>query len=261
MANLPRAPGQQQATRPAEWAAAIGGGLALAGILVWLLRGPFWAEAPTPAATAGQQPNSMFSATTVSAAPPPSPSPPPAMPTGAAARAPPAIILRGIIQRPDGAAAILEIGGGRQRLVRQGGEVAPGSRLVQIGGASIEIETGGTRQTIAFPGTAAVPVSGADAGAARSVGTVSDYRLGFSPRRRDGRIDGYRADDLSRLPALRAAGLQPGDVLLAVNGQPLFSDEKLMEVPAEIAASPAFEIRYERQGREQTARSSSRTAR
>ena len=77
MAMPPRAPGQRQATRqatrPAEWAAAIGGGLALAGILVWLLRGPFWADPPTPADTAGQQPDIPLSATSGAPAPPPSP--------------------------------------------------------------------------------------------------------------------------------------------------------------------------------------------
>jgi S1-C subfamily serine protease len=51
---------------------------------------------------------------------------------------------------------------------------------------------------------------------------------------------------------LRAAGLAAGDVLTAVNGQMLFSEEKLMDLPDDVAGARELRIDYLRRGARNT---------
>ncbi len=51
---------------------------------------------------------------------------------------------------------------------------------------------------------------------------------------------------------LRAAGLQAGDVILAINGQPLDSLERIAALRGQLANSSGAELRYERDGTVQT---------
>jgi len=64
-----------------------------------------------------------------------------------------------------------------------------------------------------------------------------------------GRITGWRVRDTRQLPLLEMAGLAPGDMLLAVNGQELFSEEKVMDLPGEVAGAHAVTLDYLRNGR------------
>jgi general secretion pathway protein C len=77
----------------------------------------------------------------------------------------------------------------------------------------------------------------------------ADLRVGMAPRRNGGRIDGFAIKAGANLGPLLRAGLRPGDVLLAVNGQPFDSGEKLLELPREIAGSFTAEFEFERGGR------------
>ena len=74
-------------------------------------------------------------------------------------------------------------------------------------------------------------------------------RLGMRPRKEDGRITGFELKQSRDLAPLQRAGLQAGDVIVAVNGQDFTSEEKLMELPAEIAGSYSAEFEIERDGR------------
>lgn len=234
-------------TTPREWAVAIGGGIALSAVLVAVLRGGD--EAPTAALPpAVVQPV---------AAPPPLP---PAQATLSPPASPPAVapklILRGIVERPGGAAAVIETGDGRQRLVRVGGQVAPGVRLEQVMRSSVALSVGAARQVLRFDGAdaAAEPVAPAVPPAVAGLaGSVNAYRLGMEASRRGGRIRGFSVVDTARLPLLQQAGIRPGDVVLAVNGAPLVSEEKLMELPSEVAGAYRVEISFERGGQPMSA--------
>ena len=68
----------------------------------------------------------------------------------------------------------------------------------------------------------------------------------MSPLRVEGRLAGWRLDSLAGLPALARAGLKPGDVLLSANGAELISEEKIMELPQELAANGRLQIVYRR---------------
>lgn len=243
-----------RATRPVEWVIAIAGGLALAALLVWLLRGDELApvvDSPPPVAPVAAPAVAPVAAPDVAAPPPP------------AAPDLSAIKLRGIVNRPSGASAMLEIGGGQQRLVRVGSVVMPGVQVTAIGPNEITLMAGGGAQVLRF-GDA--PASGATAAAVESTAapardprvaalaaTSADWRIGLAAEKRDGRTIGFRVVDSARLPLLRQAGLQPGDILTAINGSGLSSEEKIIELPAEIAGAYAVELSYIRGGSARTA--------
>jgi general secretion pathway protein C len=65
---------------------------------------------------------------------------------------------------------------------------------------------------------------------------------------------GYVLNARGRGDMLRQAGLQPGDVLLAVNGSALSGPEQLGEMATELRNAPEAEIRFERGGQVMTTR-------
>jgi general secretion pathway protein C len=80
-----------------------------------------------------------------------------------------------------------------------------------------------------------------------------DYRTGLQAVKSDGRISGFALKPKAALPRLEQAGLRPGDILLAVNGQALQSEEKVLELANEIASSRTAEFEFTRGGRKMTA--------
>jgi general secretion pathway protein C len=96
------------------------------------------------------------------------------------------------------------------------------------------------------------PVAAAPAGA-----PVDPQKLlgqaGLLPRMKDGRPDGYRVLARGGSDVLRAAGLQSGDVLLAVDGVGL-TPERISELPQTLSASTEAEVRFERGGQIMTTR-------
>jgi type II secretory pathway component PulC len=77
-------------------------------------------------------------------------------------------------------------------------------------------------------------------------GDPTPWRLALSPLREKGRLVGWRLSSLAGLPALARAGLKPGDVLLSANGAELISEEKVMELPQELAANGRLQVAYRR---------------
>jgi general secretion pathway protein C len=99
--------------------------------------------------------------------------------------------------------------------------------------------------------TPAPAVSVAPAGA-----SIDPARLlgqaGLRPRMRGARLDGFTVSGAGDAAVLRAAGLQAGDVILAVNGQPLDSLERIAALRSQLANSAGAELRIERDGQVQT---------
>lgn len=224
---------------PREWAVALGGGLVLAAGLVWILD-------PSPE-------QSTEPAVELTAPPPVPPQPAPPAPVAPQAAPAPAasggFILRGVLLRGSGGAAIIEAGDGRQRLVRAGGTVAPGVILADLTPGSVALLSGGTRQTLVLDGDSPTAPPAAGRNPAKAVAaTANDYRLGMKPVREGGRVIGHEIVDMTRLPLFRMAGLRPGDVVMAIGGQGLDSQEKLLELPAEVAGSNSVSIDYRRGG-------------
>ena len=209
---------------PREWALAIGGGLALSAGLVWVLRGG-GDEAP-PA----------------SLPPPPPPviaSPPP--PVAAAVSAPSDLALAGLRAGPDGGMAIV-VAGGKQYLLRPGRALPGGMKLLRVEPGRA-ILTGPSGEMVLAFADAAPAMAGL---ATPPGGDPTPLRLALSPLREQGRLVGWRLNSLAGLPALARAGLKPGDVLLSANGAELISEEKVMELPQELAANGRLQIVYRR---------------
>jgi general secretion pathway protein C len=167
--------------------------------------------------------------------------------------------LRGLMVRPGAAAsAIIEMSDGRQRLVRAGSGLGNDQRVESIDAGGVVISGPGGQQMLAMPDS---PARAGSATASRAfsapltalAATANDYRLAMKPRKAGGQTTGFIVTDVARLPALRMAGMMPGDVLISVNGSGIISEEKLMEMPAEIAGAYAVDVVFERAGQQRRA--------
>ena len=179
--------------------------------------------------------------------------------------------------RSDGAgggSAIIGLADGRQVSVGVGEEVEPGLVLRGVGADHVTLARGGSVSRLVFtdlpmgvapvpppppgpqtvtpaPAPAVAPVAVAPAGA-----SIDPARLlgqaGLRPRMRGARLDGFTVSGAGDAAVLRAAGLQAGDVILAVNGQPLDSLERIAALRSQLANSAGAELRIERDGQVQT---------
>lgn len=214
----------RRANTPKEWALAIGGGLALSASLVWVLRG---GDEPRP------PPAPLLPAPIVVA-----PLPPPA----AAITVPPDLTLAGLRAGPDGGMAIVAAGG-KQYLLRPGRSLPGGIRLLRVEPGRAILAGPAGEMVLAFGNAGPASAAGQ---AAPPGGDSTPWRLALNPVKASGRLAGWRLDSLAGLPALARAGLRPGDVLLSVNGTDLISEEKIMELPQELAANGRLQLVYRR---------------
>lgn len=171
--------------------------------------------------------------------------------------------------RSDGAgggSAIIGLPDGRQMSVGVGEEVEPGLVLRGVGPDYVTLARGTSISRLIFsdvpvgvapvpppppgPQTVAPPSGPVAAPASGSANPMA--RTTLRPRMRGARIDGLMVSTVDDEAALRAAGLRSGDVILAVNGQPLDSPARLAALRDQLADSDSAEIRFERNGVVQT---------
>lgn len=222
---------------PRDRRALTGGGLVILVLLAYLMvRGG--GDAPPPPAPPPTQ--------AVTAAPPPVvPQGPPIPPPADASQ----LRLFGVM----GGGAIIGLADGSQRYVPLGREVLPGLTLKRLEVHAAVLDSGGAEIRLGFDGPA-----GADAapgqGAAAPAGDASlrqetqRYRLGLAPRTQAGRVTGFAVRPGAELPALARAGIQPGDVIVSVNGSVL-NEEQMQELAWTLANSSRTEFEVERGGR------------
>ncbi|MFC3078127.1 type II secretion system protein N [Phenylobacterium terrae] len=183
-----------------------------------------------------------------------------AVQASAGGEAPSGPVLYGVRSGGRGS-AILAIGGGAQQIYEVGDEVAPGLVLAGVGADHVILSRGGAKQKLGFPvlagGAAPPPYVPALAPAVAPEGAVDPKRLlaetSLLPRLQDGQPNGYQVMAPAASPALQAAGLQRGDVLLAVDGVGL-TPERVAELPQTLASNPEVELRFERAGQVMTKR-------
>lgn len=182
--------------------------------------------------------------------------------------------------RSDGAgggSAIIGLADGRQVSVGVGEEVEPGLVLSGVGADHVTLARGASLSRLIFSDvplgvappppppstpqtvtpTPAPPAPPASVAPAAATGVrVDPARLmsqaGLRPRMRGFRMDGFTVSGAGDPAVLRAAGLQAGDVILAVNGQSLDSLERIAALRTQLANSSGAEVRYERDGQVQT---------
>jgi general secretion pathway protein C len=147
--------------------------------------------------------------------------------------------------------AVIGFPSGRQRLVPVGRDALPGLTLRRIEQNAAVFDSGGGELRLGFDG----PVQGGPAAApALPAGRNAQseealrYRLGLAPRRAGGRVTGFTVRANVEMPALARAGIQPGDVIVAVNGS-AFDEERMQELAWQIANSTRMDFEVERGGR------------
>ena len=250
-----------------------------AAIILFLLY-MLWPDGEEPAVELATMPASTSYSTPASATPLP---PPPMSATVPVVSAPalPAtdtaaigtIVLRGVMGGgPGGGAAIFDTPGGTQRVVRVGRDIVPGMVLREVGlrhviatsgGGNVRLDLGkagaqAVAPTVA-PAAPAAPSAAAAGAEARAARETMQFRLGLEPVKSGGRILGFAVKRGAALPHLAGAGLQPGDVLLSVNGSQL-DQERLMELSWEIANSGRTDIEFMRGGKRMKSSIPGRTA-
>jgi len=172
--------------------------------------------------------------------------------------------------RSDGAgggSAIIGLADGRQLSVAVGETIEPGLVLRSVASDHVVLARGNSLSRLIFsevPVGAATPpppppvpqtVTPTPEPASAPAG-VDPARLvseaSLRPRMQGLRINGFTVSSRGDSPALAAAGLQSGDVILAVNGQPLDRPDRIVALRGQLADAASAEIRFERNGAVQT---------
>lgn len=172
--------------------------------------------------------------------------------------------------RSDGAgggSAIIGLADGRQLSVAVGETIEPGLVLQSVGADHVVLARGNSLSRLIFsdlPAGASPPppppstpqtVTPTPAGpqAAAAVDPASLVaEASLRPRMQGLRINGFTVTSNGAAPALVAAGLKSGDVILAVNGQPLDRPDRIAALRGQLADAASAEIRFERDGAVQT---------
>jgi general secretion pathway protein C len=157
-------------------------------------------------------------------------------------------------------AAIIQLPDGRQLSFMVGEEIMPGVILAGVGFDNVTISRGGAQEQIFLDQSQPVPVAGADPngtapappGAQPQVVTPQGPAnvgglINFMPRLAGGRVNGVMVapgSDGGR--AFAGAGFQPGDVIVAVNGQRVTS---LEQARAAMGSGGSASVMVERGGR------------
>lgn len=121
--------------------------------------------------------------------------------------------------------AIIATPDGVQSSYAIGDEIVPGVKLKQVAVDFIVLDRGGTSEQLFLDQSIAAPVAsptGAPAlpGALPSAQAIQDL-IAIAPRMDGARVTGLTLSPKGDAAAFRAAGLEPGDVLIAVDGRPV----------------------------------------
>lgn len=170
---------------------------------------------------------------------------------------------------PGGGSAIIGLADGRQLSVGVGEEVEPGLVLQSVGADHVTLSRGGSVSRLIFsetpvgaavpppPPSEAVVVAPPPPQPAETAGPVVDPasligQASLRPRMQGLRMNGVTVSATGDGAVLRAAGLQSGDVILAVNGTDLNSPQSLSGLRGQLSNATSAEIRFERDGQVQT---------
>jgi type II secretion system protein C len=165
------------------------------------------------------------------------------------------LVLYGVSGASPSAAAIIGSRLGGQRVVAVGQDYRPGLKLAEIGvdyavlrngaqGVRLELsryESGGAaRSTAALPAEEEQKI---EAAVLRNI---------LKPIRTNNRIGGYALKPGESLPQLIRAGLQPGDVIVSVNGSQL-DEERMSELAWQMGNATKTEFVFVRNGKKMRA--------
>ena len=147
--------------------------------------------------------------------------------------------------------AIIAGADGVQASYGVGDEVAPGVRLAAVAFDHVTLDRGGMRESLFIDqsdGSTGAAAGGSPAAAsAPTGGEMSPQTLqsgvSFAPRSESGRVTGLTVQPQGDGAVFRAAGLQPGDVIRAINGRPVAT---AADIATQIAPGARLSLEVER---------------
>lgn len=152
--------------------------------------------------------------------------------------------------------AIIATADGVQSSYAVGEEIEPGVTLKIVSFDNVTIDRGGVAEQIFLDQSVAAPVAqtGSAAGTSFPPGEASGSSLlansiEIAPRTENGKITGMMLNPKGDGALFKAAGLEPGDVLIAVNGKSVSDGE---DVRSSLAGGGTVSLEVERGGRRMT---------
>ena len=155
--------------------------------------------------------------------------------------------------------AIISTPDGQQRSFAIGEEIVPGVTLVAVGFDSATINRGGTAEQLFLDQSSAATVVAPEPGPPGpslfppprtapppppppvSTGSIAS-EIQFQPRVSGGRLSGVVVQPQGSGNAFRAAGLQPGDVIVAIDGQRITSPDQARALAGRIGSDVSVQI-------------------
>ena len=165
------------------------------------------------------------------------------------------LVLYGVSGAGGSGAAIIGSRLGGQRVVPVGKDYRPGLRLAEVGADYAILEYGALHARLELSRFAA----GGEAKPAAALPAEVEQRIEAAvlrnilrPVMAKDRIGGYALKPGESLPQLIRAGLQPGDVILSVNGSQL-DEERMSELAWQMGNAARTEFVFVRNGRKMRA--------
>ena len=161
-----------------------------------------------------------------------------------------------------GGSAIIAGADGVQNVFKTGAEVMPGVLLSEVHFDHVGLSRNGSKELLYLdqskPAPAAETVlAGSPAGPVGDTGgssalTVQAVRSGiqFQPQARDGRVTGLQVSAGADGAAFRAAGFQPGDVIVGVGGKPIANAGDGVNLLNSLKPGGAVSVTVQRGGQE-----------
>lgn len=164
--------------------------------------------------------------------------------------------------------AIIGLPDGTQGSYGIGEEIMPGVTLSVVGPDNVTIKRGETPEQLFLdqsqsatpvtsvmppPGGSVMPAPPASSQAGPNAQTLMQDTQ-FSPRRQGDKVTGYSLHPRGAASAFFAAGFQPGDVVLAVNGAPVGSADPSADLGRQLQAGGEAQVDIERGGQRTTLR-------
>lgn len=163
-----------------------------------------------------------------------------------------------------GGSAIIAGPDGVQQVYRVGEDVQPGVKLVAVAFDSVTLDHNGTHEMLyidqskAAPDAQAVvaanpagapPPAAGDAGGPLTV-DAAKQGIAFAPHAQGGDVNGLEVQSSGDGKAFRAAGFQPGDVVVAIGGKPVSSAADAAALAGQIRPGASISVTVKRGDRQ-----------
>ena len=145
-----------------------------------------------------------------------------------------------------GGSAIIATPDGVQSSFGVGDEIMPGVKLKQVSFESVTIDRNGVSEELFLDQSIAAPVAKIGTAAPSTLPDAIQNEISYAPRLSGGKVTGITVSPGGTGDMFRQAGLQPGDVVTSVNGQPVTSTEM---VAGQLLGGGSVSLQVERAGR------------